>query len=89
MGAVAGAATAAAAAAVVGGQMASDVQVEEHGPKDPICLVVKQLELLKAMEGWVRDVYRRDMEANLRAMRRAEGGYSNVEAWDVPFYTLT
>ena len=69
--------------------MASDVQVKEHGPEVPIRLVVKRLELLDAMEGRARDVYRRDMEANLRAMRRAEGGYSNVEAWDVPFYTLT
>ena len=67
--------------------MASDVQVEEHGPEVPICLVVKRLELLDAMEGRARDVYRRDMEANLRAMRRVEGGYGNVEAWDVPFYT--
>jgi len=63
------------------------VQVEEHGPEGPIRLVGKQVEFLDAMEGRARDVYRRDMEANLRAMRGVEGGYGDVEAWDVPFYT--
>ena len=42
---------------------------------------------LDAMEGRGRDAYRRDMEAILRAKRREEGGYGNVEAWDVPYYT--
>ena len=60
--------------------MASDVQVEEHGPEGPICLVVKRVEFLDAMEGRARDVYRQDMEANLRAMRYAEGIYDDVEA---------
>ena len=44
--------------------------------------MVKRVEFLDAIYGRARDVYRRDMEANLRAMRRAEGGYAFLHKHD-------
>lgn len=42
---------------------------------------------LNEMEGRGKDVFRRDMDAITHVKRKVEGGYGDVEPWDVPYYT--
>ncbi|KAL3826389.1 hypothetical protein ACHAXA_008597 [Cyclostephanos tholiformis] len=42
---------------------------------------------LNEMERRGKDVFRRDMDAITHVKRKMEGGYGDVEPWDVPYYT--